>query len=257
MQLNGKHVVVTGASSGLGHAMAQALLAAGAAVAAASRPGPRLTRAVEIWQEAGYEATALPVDVRDPQSVDMARDWVAEHWTRCDLLVNNAGIGMRTVNRRFMSDPEPFFRVAPEQFDDVIRTNLFGYFLMARAFTEIFVRQGSGRIVNITMNHTTMVRRGFVPYGPSRAGAESLSRIMTEDLRPYNIAVNLLYPGGATATGMIPEDAPASLKSQLLPPEIMGPPIVYLASDDAQGLSGERIDASHWETWRDPRAPTT
>lgn len=248
-RLEGKYIVVTGASSGLGRAMADALLEQGAVVAAASRPGQRLQKAVEKWKSEGLSAVALPMDVRSPRSVDDARDWVIEHWPRCDMLVNNAGVGMRSVNISFMTDPQPFFRVSPDRFEDFMRTNLLGYFLVARAFSEIFVQQEYGRIVNITMNHETMVRKGFVPYGPSRAGAESLSRIMTEDLKPYGIHVNLLLPGGATLTGMIPDSVPDQVRSKLLPPSIMGPPIVFLASDEAEGLSGERIEASKWEQW--------
>lgn len=249
MNLTGKHIVVTGASSGLGRAMTQALLEAGAVVAAASRPGTRLSQAVDRWCQDGLLAVALPMDVRNASSVETARDWVADNWPSCDMVVNNAGIGMRTVNPHFMTDPQPFFQVSPERFEDLIRTNFTGYFLVARAFAELFVRQGFGRIVNISMNHETMVRRGFVPYGPARAGAESLSRIMTEDLKPYHVCVNMLLPGGATRTGMIPDGVSQEVASRLLAPEIMGPPIVFLASDDADGITGERIEAVHWDEW--------
>lgn len=91
-----------------------------------------------------------------------------------------------------------------------------------------------------------MQRRGFVPYGPARAGAEALSRIMTEDLRAKGIWVNQLLPGGATLTGMIPPGAP---REGLLPAEVMGPPIAFLASPEAEGLTGARIDASRFNEW--------
>ncbi len=72
---------------------------------------------------------------------------------------------------------------------------------------------------------------------------------MAEDLRPYGIAVNQLLPGGATATGMIPEEMPAEARERLLPAEIVGPPIVFLASGEAAGLTGERIVAKNFESW--------
>lgn len=247
--LQGQHIVVTGASSGLGWAMADALLREGAAVAIAARSGPRLEQVVNAWRHQGYQAVALPMDVRDPGSVDEGRDWIANHWPSLHMVVNNAGIGMRTVNPHFMTDPMPFFRVSPVGFTDVIATNLTGYFLVSRAFAELFLRQGHGRFVNITMNHQTMLRRGFVPYGPSRAGAESLSLIMAEDLKPYGVTVNLLLPGGATATGMIPGEVPEGVKSRLLSADIMGPPIVWLASDAAAGVTGERIEATRFAEW--------
>ena len=250
MQLTGKHIVVTGGSNGLGQAMCQALLEEEAVVAVASRPGPRLDRAGRSWQQQGFHAVALPLDVRTPSSVEQARDWVLEHWGTVDMVVNNAGVGMRTVNPQFLTDPMPFFRVSPDRFDDVIRTNLTGYFLVSRAFAELFIRQGHGRLVNISMNHETMVRRGFVPYGPSRAGAESLSRIMAEDLKPYGITVNILLPGGASLTGMIPDSVDEAARQRLLDPAVMGPPIVFLASDAAENITGERIEAVRWDEWQ-------
>ncbi|MST34534.1 SDR family NAD(P)-dependent oxidoreductase, partial [Acidimicrobiaceae bacterium USS-CC1] len=161
---------------------------------------------------------------------------------------------MRTVNPRFFEDPMPFWEVEPGGFRDVVATNLTGYFLVARAFVPAMVRRGEGRVVNVSMNHETMRRRGFVPYGPSRAGAESLGAIMTEDLRDRGVTVNLLLPGGATATGMIPDGLPDDARARLLPAEIMGPPIVWLASPEAAGVTGERIVATDFERWRAARA---
>jgi NAD(P)-dependent dehydrogenase (short-subunit alcohol dehydrogenase family) len=106
---------------------------------------------------------------------------------------------------------------------------------------------GGGRIVNISVNQSTMHRAGFVPYGPSRAGSEALSRIMAADLRGTGVTVNLLLPGGATATGMLPESVPEG--RELLDPAVMGPPIVWLASDQAAGLHDERIVAVDFDRW--------
>jgi len=248
-ELDGVRAVVTGATSGLGAAMADALLAAGAAVVFAARPGERLTDAVGQRQCRGLPAEAVPVDVRDPDSVTAAAQQARRALGGVDLVVNNAGIGMRTVNPRFLTEPMPFFEVPPDRFADVIATNLTGYFHVARAFAPEFAAAGRGRFINVSMNHETMRRRGFVPYGPSRAGAESLSLIMAEDLRPFGVAVNILLPGGATATGMIPEDLPDSAREHLLPPEVMGPPTVFLASEEAEGLTGERIVAKTFGSW--------
>ena len=151
----------------------------------------------------------LAAEASDEASVARAAD---EAWSRLggmDLLVNNAGLGMRTVNPRFMVEPQGFWEVPPEGFRAVVDANLTGYFLMARELTPRMLKAGSGRIVNISMNHTTMTRRGFVPYGPSRAGAEALSRIMAADLADTPVRVNMLLPGGATETGMVPDDRPA------------------------------------------------
>lgn len=236
--------------------MAKALAANGAKVAVASRPTARLDAAVKRLSTGGRMVEPLPMDVRDPSSVESAAALIGERWGGLDLLVNNAGIGMRTVNPRFFEDPQPFWQVSPAGFADVVATNLTGYFLVARAFVPLFLAQGRGRIVNITMNRETMRRRGFVPYGPSRAGAEALSLIMAEDLAPYGVSVNLLLPGGATDTGMIPPGLADESRAALLSPEVMGPPIVYLASAEAEGLSGARIVARDWRSWLAERRVT-
>jgi gluconate 5-dehydrogenase len=240
--------LVTGGTSGLGLAMAGALAGAGLRVAVAGRSGER---AEEV---AGRlpGAFGVELDVRDEKSVASA---VAAAWSRLDgidLLVNNAGIGMRTVNPRFMTEPRGFWTVAPDGFRDVIATNLTGYFLVAREITPRMLDAGGGRIVNVSMNHATMTRAGFVPYGPSRAGAESLSLIMAADLRETPVTVNMLLPGGATRTGMVPDEHAAGLRN-LLEPEIMAPPIAWLASAEASGVTGERIVATEFEQWLNDR----
>jgi len=103
--------------------------------------------------------------------------------------------------------------------------------------------------VNISMNHETMRRRGFVPYGPSRAGAESLSRIMAEDLRPHGVDVNMLLPGGATLTGMLPDEAPPELRQRLLSPDVMAEPILYLCAHASDGVTSARIVATEFADW--------
>ena len=236
-------VLVTGGTSGLGLAMASALAAAGATVALTGRSAARAAAAAaELPGAAGIE-----LDVRDESSVARAVD---QAWSRLggiDKLVNNAGIGMRTVNPRFMTHPQGFWELPADGFRTVIDTNLTGYFLVAREVTPRMLAAGGGRIVNISVSHSTMHRAGFVPYGPSRAGSEALSRIMAADLRDTGVTVNLLLPGGATATGMLPDAVPEG--RELLDPAVMGPPIVWLASDQAAGLHDERIVAVDFDRW--------
>ena len=243
-------VLVTGGTSGLGLAMATALAEAGAAVALTGRSAARATAvAAELPGAAGLE-----LDVRDDSSVARAVD---QAWSRLggiDMLVNNAGIGMRTVNPRFMTHPQGFWEVPPDGFRAVIETNLTGYFLVAREVTPRMLAAGGGRIVNISVSESTMHRAGFVPYGPSRAGSEALSRIMAADLRDTGVTVKLLLPGGATVTGMLPPDAVPQGQG-FLEPGVMGPPIVWLASDEAAGVHDERIVAAEFDRWlRDRRA---
>ena len=237
-------VLVTGGTSGLGLAMATALTAAGSTVALTGRSGER-ARSVAAGLPG---AIGLELDVCDEASVARAVD---QAWSRLggvDMLVNNAGIGMRTVNPRFMTHPQAFWETPVDGFRAVIDTNLTGYFLVAREVAPRLLTAGRGRIVNVSMNHSTMQRAGFVPYGPSRAGSEALSRIMAADLHGTGVTVNVLLPGGPTVTGMIPDDVPSGGPT-LLMPEVMGPPIVWLASDQAVGLHDERIVATEFDRW--------
>jgi NAD(P)-dependent dehydrogenase (short-subunit alcohol dehydrogenase family) len=245
MDLDGTRALVTGATSGLGLAMASALARAGATVVITSRSAERAVEAAARLPG----ALGVAADAGDEVSVARAADVAWSRLGGLDLLVNNAGLGMRTVNSRFMVEPQGFWDVLAAGFRAVVDVNLTGYFLMAREVTPRMLDAGSGRIVNISMNHTTMNRRGFVPYGPSRAGAEALSRIMAADLAGTPIRVNMLLPGGATETGMVPGpgDRPAGLT--LIDPAVMGPPIVWLASPEARDVHDERIVATEFEAW--------
>jgi NAD(P)-dependent dehydrogenase (short-subunit alcohol dehydrogenase family) len=245
-QLDGIRVLVTGATSGLGAAMAAALAEAGARVMATSRDQ---ARAEETAKELGPSVVPCQLDVRDESSVAACIARARDTWGGIDTLVNNAGIGMRTVNPRFMSEPHPFWEVTPAGFRDVVETKVLGCFLMAREVVPLMLHEGGGRIVNISMNEQTMVRRGFVPYGPAGAGVEALSRVMAADLAGSSVTVNILLPGGrGTRTGMIPDDAPAEVRARLLDPAVMGPPIVWLASDQAAGVHDRRIVANEFDT---------
>ena len=224
--------------------MAAALVQAGARVMVTGRDRARALAAADAL---GPLAIGWQLDVRDERSVAACVAGACEAWGGIDMLVNNAGIGMRTVNPRFMSAPQPFWEVTPAGFRDVVETKVVGCFLMAREVVPLMLADGGGRIVNVSMNEQTMVRRGFVPYGPSGAGVEALSRVMEADLAGSSVTVNILLPGGATLTGMIPDDASDETRASLLDPAVMGPPIVWLASDGAAGVHGRRIVATEFD----------
>jgi len=98
------------------------------------------------------------------------------------------------------------------------------------------------------MNHETMRRRGFSPYGPSKAALESETIIWAQDFSGTGVTVNALLPGGATLTGMIPDGVAPKLKAQFLDPAIVGPPIVWLAFERSDGVTGRRFVAARWRT---------
>ena len=245
-QLSGVRVLVTGGTSGLGRAMAQALVQAGAQVAVTGRERERAQAAAA---ELGGGAVGIELDVRDAGSVAAGVDAASGMLEGLDVLVNNAGLGMRTVNPRFMTQPQPFWEVPLAGFRDVLETKATGTFLLARAVVPRMLDAGGGRVITISMSEQTMTRRGFVPYGPSGAAVEALARVMAADLAGTPVTANILLPGGATAAGMIPDETPAELRATLLDPAIMGPPIVWLASAAAAGVHDERIVARDFDDW--------
>ncbi|MFJ4221945.1 SDR family NAD(P)-dependent oxidoreductase [Curtobacterium luteum] len=243
--LHGVRALITGGTSGLGRAMAEALVEAGARVAVTGRSEGRVATAARAL---GPGTVGIAMDSRNERSVD---DGTAAAWDALggiDLLVNNAGIGMRTVNPDFMTRPQGFWQVSPDGFRDVVDTNLTGYFLVARAVVPRMLDARAGRVVTISMNHGTMNRRGFVPYGPSRAGAEAFARIMAADLADTPVRANILLPGGATDTGMLDGTVrPDGLT--VLSADVVREPISWLASDAAADVHDERIVATGFADW--------
>jgi NAD(P)-dependent dehydrogenase (short-subunit alcohol dehydrogenase family) len=241
--LHGVRALVTGGTSGLGFAMSQALAEAGARVALTGRTTERVRDAAT---RIAHGTVGLVMDVRDEHSVATGTARALATLGGLDVLVNNAGIGMRTVNPRFMTEPMGFWQVSPDAFRELIATNVLGYFLVARAVVPNMLAAGHGKIVNIAVNEATMRRRGFTPYGPSRAATDALSYVMAADLAGTGIDVNLLLPGGATRSGMTPDDAPEEAQATWLDPAIMGPPVVWLASRASDGQTGQRIVATEF-----------
>src|SRR5438874_9202194 len=103
-----------------------------------------------------------------------------------------------------------------------------------------------GRIVNVTTSLGTMIRSGSPTYGPWKAALEAVSAIMAKDLEGSGVTVNVLVPGGVTNTGMVPQQAGFD-RAQMIQPEAMAPPLVWLVSDAAGGVTGHRFLAVHWD----------
>jgi NAD(P)-dependent dehydrogenase (short-subunit alcohol dehydrogenase family) len=246
-ELSGKTAIVTGGGRGMGRAMALALLRAGANVVITAIRTPQEIETVK--QEGGEvrEAGTLRSFVADVTREQDCR-WVASQATRefgaVHILINNAGRGMRFVSEKFFDTPTKFWQTDPAVWRMMIDTNVNGPFLMAREVVPQMLKQGWGRIINISMNHETMRRAGFSPYGPSKAALESETIIWAQDLAGTGVTVNSLLPGGATNTGMVPRGiAP----DRLLDPGIMVPPLLWLVSEAAGQVTGARIVANLWD----------
>jgi NAD(P)-dependent dehydrogenase (short-subunit alcohol dehydrogenase family) len=152
---------------------------------------------------------------------------------------------MRFVSEKFFDTPTKFWETDPAVWRMIIDTNVNGPFLMAREVAPRMIQQHWGRIINISMNHETMRRVGFSPYGPSKAALESETIIWAQDLAGTGVTVNSLLPGGATNTGMVPRDISPS---RLLDPNIIVPPLLWLASESAGQVTGGRFVASLWNS---------
>jgi len=243
MKLKNKVAIVTGGGRGIGRAIAEVFAREGARVIVTAA---RQKREIEdVASRIG--GTAVLVDVTEEDAVQRLVDSVVADFGRIDILVNNAARGMKFVNERFMTEPAPFWEADPDMWRMVVDTNVNGVFLTTRAVIPHMLRRGAGRIINISINRETMKRRGFSPYGPSKAALESMSDIWAQELQGTGITLNVLLPGGATNTGMIPEAFPEAKRRELIDPAVMGPPAVYLASDEASGVSGQRIIAIEWK----------
>jgi NAD(P)-dependent dehydrogenase (short-subunit alcohol dehydrogenase family) len=248
--LSGKTAIVTGAGRGLGRSMTLGLARAGAnVVITAARSRGEID---QVAQEAAKisGAGAIRPMIADAANEEDARRVVGEtlrEFGGVHILVNNAGRGMRFVSEKFFDTPTKFWETDPAVWKMIVDTNVNGPFLMARAAAPHMMKQRWGRIVNISINHETMRRAGFSPYGPSKAALESETIIWSQDLADTGVTVNALLPGGATDTGMVPQDIPAHLREKLLHPDIMIPPLLWLVSEAASGVTGSRFVANLWD----------
>ena len=212
--LDGVRVLVTGGTSGLGFAMSQALAQAGARVALTGRTEARAQNAAARIV-GGTRVTGLAMDVRDEQSVSAGVEHAISALGGLDVLVNNAGIGMRTVNPDFMTSPQGFWQVSPAGFRDLFATNVVGYFLVARAVVPHMLQAGHGKIVN---TRSARPRCGAGASHPTARRGPRPTRSLTSWplIAGTGIDVNLLLPGGATRTGMTPDSAPPQLQATWL-----------------------------------------
>lgn len=245
----GKTCLITGAATGLARAMAIGLVEAGAHVVACDIDGAGLAETIAIAANgAGAHGRifARELDVRDPGACHGAVVAAIAEFGRLDVLVNCAGLGPVYMRRDFVANPMPFWEADPERWWNLVNVNLRGPFLLAHAAAPAMIRQGWGRIVNITTSFSTMMRGGNMPYGQAKAGLEAGTASWAADLAGTGVTANVLIPGGAADTGMIPPEAMAD-RSKLVPPSAMVAPIRYLASPASDGVTGKRFVAQFFD----------
>jgi NAD(P)-dependent dehydrogenase (short-subunit alcohol dehydrogenase family) len=242
---SGKVAIVTGAGRGLGRAMALGLVGAGASVLAVDVD---LQVLEELRDAAGREAAqrlaTQDSDVsRDESAPELVRRAVA-HFGRLDILVNNAGLNLETVRAPSAKAAQYSWELPPSDFRRIFEVNTIAPFLMARAAVAPMRAQKWVRIIGVTTSLDTMWRKGMVPYGGSKAAHEAYLAALSEELEGSGVTVNVLVPGGAANTRMTASWG--AKQAQLINPQVMVDPLLWLTTAEADGLTGHRFIAANW-----------
>ncbi|HND52323.1 MAG TPA: 3-oxoacyl-[acyl-carrier-protein] reductase [Pirellulaceae bacterium] len=236
VDLTDQVAIVTGASQGLGKAMAIELARNGARVACVARSADKLAETVAEITAAGGKAEAFACDVKSKESVEQVVDGVADNWGRLDILVNNAGVTRDTLMPRMTDD----------QWDEVIDTNLRGAFLFARAASRHMMRARYGRIINISSVSGLIGNAGQTNYSASKAGLIGMSRSLSRELAGRNVTVNAVAPGFIESDmtkvlgPVIIEEAKKRIPAKRLgTPEDVAACVAFLASGAAGYVTGQ------------------
>ncbi len=242
IDLQNRVAVITGASRGLGRAMAIGLAEAGARVVLASPESAGLrSAAAEIGAD---RALAVPTDITVKADCQRLIGEALDRFGALDVLINNARRPHRGPGLPPNGNSLPFWESDPDIWMETVKVNVSGTFLLSHLVAPHLIRQGWGRIVNLTTSLDTMQRPRNSPYGVTKAALEAATMIWAQDLAGTGVTVNSLIPGGACDSD--PERPAGRGHSKLLPVDVMNPLAVWLASDLSDGQTGGRYVGKLW-----------
>jgi 3-oxoacyl-[acyl-carrier protein] reductase len=238
VDLTGQVALVTGASRGIGRAIAIRLAACGARVAGVARTIEGLEGTLQAIRDAGGTAEGFAANVADSADVNRVVEAVEAKFGKIHVLVNNAGVTRDGL----------VLRMEDDAWDEVIDTNLKGTFLFSRAVGAIMMRGRYGRIINITSVSGLMGNPGQANYSASKAGVIGFTKTVARELASRGITVNAVAPGFITTdmTDKLPEKVKAEVKERvpvrrLGAPEDIADLVCYLAGPGASYLTGQVI----------------
>jgi len=256
IRLDGRVALVTGAAAGLGRAMAQAMVRAGANVVFADINADATGGAVAevAFREGCGKAIGMPCDITRPDDCERTVAETLRLFGGLHILVNNAGKGPAHLEAAPGTKSLRFWESDAGIWRQIIETNVIGTFNMARAAAPALIASGWGRIVNVTTSLSTMQRRENSPYGVSKTAIEAETLIWAQDMAGTGVTVNSLIPGGAVNTDFVSDLGKIQARDSgrpLLEPEVMIAPMLWLASTLSDGVTGKRYVGKDWN----PAAP--
>jgi NAD(P)-dependent dehydrogenase (short-subunit alcohol dehydrogenase family) len=250
--LKGKTAIVTGAAGGFGRVLVKAFLAEGARVAALDVDANGLEQlAKEIAEFPDESVSYNVVDIADYSACAHAVHDAIDKLRGLHIVINNGAMGLGAIRPDHMTRLVGIQEIDPDVWQRFVAVNLSGAWNLTRAAIGHLLDQRWGRIINVTTSFFTMLRGGFHPYGPCKAGLEAMSRGHAQEFEGTGVTVNVVVPGGPADTSMVPEEA-GFKRADLVQPVVMGPPIVWLCSDAASGITGNRYIAQHWDPAKPP-----
>lgn len=247
--LAGKTVLITGAAMGIGRSLAIGLHDAGANLVLVDISKDALEQTRLHFESRGGRVHACLMDISNTESAHALCSAVEARFGGVDVLVNNAAIGPEKNSPRYLVDKPKFWTTRDDLWLAMLRVNVFGAQLMSRVFVQGMLERGWGRIINITTSLDTMYRQGIGAYGPCKAALEASTRIMAQDLAGTGTTANVLVPGGPVNTRMVPLESGLA-QGDLIQPEQMQGPLLWLCTDEANGFNGMRIVAQKWSSER-------